>query len=390
MRARWLCLAALALAPLATGCGEILRSSASVAPGKRLTVYSSLPLQGPQAAAAQQVLAGERQALAAAHGRAGRMRVKLVSLSDSNPSTAEWEPGLTEANAKLAARDPTTIAYIGDYGSAATAVSLPILNGAGILQVSPGSPYVGLTSSLDAGQDEPERFYPTGLRTFGRVDPGDPVQAAALAALMRSLSIGSVYVIADQDPFDGPLAQLLSTAAGTSGIAVSGQDTLDIQPASTGSTSFAAEVAKVEEAKPQAVFLSALPTTGAANLLRQLHAALPALVLLGSASLAHSAFTSQLGPAARSMLLATLALPPRAYGYESMSAVLACIRAAGRHGDERSAVVARFFAIRHRRSVLGTYSMQPSGEPTLSRYGVARVRHGTPVPWRTFSVRPVS
>ena len=40
------------------------------------------------------------------------------------------------------------------------------LNGAGILQVSPSSPYVGLTSSLEAGQDEPGRFYPTGHRTF--------------------------------------------------------------------------------------------------------------------------------------------------------------------------------------------------------------------------------
>lgn len=390
MRARWLCLAALALAPLAAGCGGIPRSSASVAPGKRLTVYSSLPLQGAQAAAARQVLAGERQALADAHAHAGRLRVKLVSLNDSNPRTGEWEPGLTEANAKLAARDPTTIAYIGDYDSDATAVSLPILNSAGILQVSPGSPYVGLTSSLDAGQDEPERFYPSALRTFGRVDPGDPVQAAAQVALMRALSIHSVYLISDQDPFDSPLAQLVSSAAAEAGIAVAGQDTLDIQPASTGSTSFAAEVAKVEEARPQAVFLSALPTAGAANLLRQLHATLPALVLLGSTSLARGSFTTQLGPAAKSIMLGTLPLPPRAYGYESMSAVLASIRAAGRHGDERSAVVRRFFAIRHRRSALGTYSMQPSGEPTLSRYGVARVRHGAPVLWRTFGVRPVS
>ena len=87
--------------------------------------------------------------------------------------------GVTETNAKMAAEDTTTIAYLGDYDSGATAVSLPLINAAGILQVSTASPYVGLTSSLDAGQDEPERFYLTGKRNFGRLQPGDPAQAAA-------------------------------------------------------------------------------------------------------------------------------------------------------------------------------------------------------------------
>ena len=82
------------------------------------------------------------------------------------------DPGITASNAKRAAQDPSTIAYLGDFNSAATAISLPLINGAGVLQVSPSSPYVGLTSSLDAGQDEPERFYPSGRRTFARRDPG--------------------------------------------------------------------------------------------------------------------------------------------------------------------------------------------------------------------------
>src|SRR5438045_8067065 len=138
---------------------------------------------------------GERLALSQAGGRAGRFRVGYVSLDDSDPRTGRLDPGVTAANAKIAAQDTSTIAYIGEYSSVAPAVALPLINAAGILQVSPGSPYVGLTSSLDAGQYEPQRFYPSGRRTFGRLQPGDPAQAAAQAALMRALGMRSVYVV---------------------------------------------------------------------------------------------------------------------------------------------------------------------------------------------------
>ncbi len=139
---------------------------------------------------------------------------------------------MTATNAKTAADDTTTIAYLGDYNSAATAVSLPLINAAGILQVSPASPYVGLTSSLDAGQDEPERFYPTGHRTFGRLQPGDPAEAAAQVKLMGAMGVHRVYVLNDQDPFEVPLAQIVAGDAARAGIAVAGNDSLDV----TGAT----------------------------------------------------------------------------------------------------------------------------------------------------------
>lgn len=407
MRSRWLCVAALGLAPLLGGCGGVGSSGASQSLGRRLTIYSSLPLHGASASVANQVLAGERLALQDARGRVGRLRVKLVSLDDSNPQTGAWDAGATTANARLAAQDPTTIAYIGDYDSPATAVSLPITNGAGILQVSPASPYVGLTSSRDAGEDEPERFYPTGQRTFGRIPPGDPVQARAQVQLLRALGAQSVYVLSDQDPFDGPLAQLVATEARDAGVAVRGLDVLDIPQ---GPASFAGEVAKLHEARPAAIFVSAAPSLGAVGLFRQLHTALPRVSLLGSSSLSSPAFYSQLGGAAGVTLLGTPLLPVRAYGrdaarvlrragrggrpahsasvlygYEAMSVVLAAIRAAGARGDDRRAVVERFFVTRRRRSALGAYSIRRDGESTLSSYGVERLSARGPRFWRAFS-----
>lgn len=375
--------------------------------GKQLTIYSSLPLQGPSGPISQQIVAGEKLALADAKGRVGSLTVSYVSLDDSSPTTGEWDPGVTAANAKAAAQDPTTIAYLGDYNSGATAVSLPLINAAGILQVSPSSPYIGLTSSFDAGQDEPERFYPTAKQTFGRVAPGDPVQASVQVALLGSLKVKRLYVIADQDPFDAPLAELVAGDARAAGIDVVGEDTIAVAPSGA---SFEGEASKVAESGAQAVFFSGVPTIGAAALFRQLYAADSRLSLLGSSSTVNSLFTSRLGPAQSVTFLGTPALalrsyPPASravldryrrdfksvggpyvlYGYETMSVVLAAIRAAGSRGDQRQAVIDRFLATHDRSSVLGSYSIRPNGETTLSSYGIDRVAHGEAVFWRAFT-----
>jgi branched-chain amino acid transport system substrate-binding protein len=414
---------ALGALALADGCGGVGVSSAGTVGGSQLTIYSSLPLEGPLAHVSQQIVGGEKLALAQVGGRVHRFKINYASLNDANPKTGQWTPGETSTNAKIAAQDSTTIAYLGDYDSAATAISLPIVNEAGILQVSPASPYVGLTSAQDAGQDEPERFYQTGKRTFARLMPDDPVQAAAQLQLMRRLGVEKVFVIEDQDPFDLPLAAIVVEAAKQAGIEVVGEDTLD----TTASTEYAEEAHKVLASGAQAVFFSGQPGAGAVALWQQLHAADPHLRLLGSSTLSESStsaggstdasqtFAGQLGAAAAVSYLATPVLPlalypapARAvlaqyrayfheaggayalYGYEAMSAVLLAIRRAGAHGNDRAAVIARFFAIRNRDSVLGRYSVRPDGELSLARYGVDRVRHGRLVFYRAFERAPLT
>jgi hypothetical protein len=67
-----------------------------------------------------------------------------------------------------------------------------------------------------------------------------------------------------------------------------------------------------------------------------------------------------------------------------MGVALDAIRRAGSHGDDRRAVIDALFETRHRRSVLGIYSIRPSGETTLSTYAIDRILHGAPVFWRAF------
>ncbi len=407
---RWLCLAALAAtATLLAGCGGVGVSGASEANGNQLAVYSSLPLQGPAAASSAEIVDGERLALAQAGGHIGKFKVGYVSLDDANPQSGKLDPEATSTNAKTAAQDTSTIAYLGELGSAATAVSLPLINAAGILQISPSSPYVGLTSSLDAGQDEPERFYPSGKRTFGRLQPGDQSQADAQVQLMQALGVRKLYVLDNQDPFELPLAEIVAGEAQHAGIALAAHDSI-LTTAPTPAA-YAGEAEKIARAKPDAVFFAGGPQPGTAALWHALHSADPKLLLLGTSSLEDPSFTAAIGAAGPQTYLTTPILPradypsPAAavladyrrhfggqpgpyalYGYEAMSVVLDAIRRAAERGNDRQTVIDRFFQTRDRHSVLGTYSVLASGETTLSRYGVDRVSNGRVVFYRAFDV----
>ena len=403
MLARWLGLAALAaVIPVIAGCGGAPVAASETA-GNQLTIYSSLPLQGESAAISQQIVGGEKLALSQAGGHVGPFKVAYVSLDDANPANGVWSPGETAGNAKQAAQDTSTIAYLGDYNSGATAISLPNLNAAGILQVSPASPYVGLTSSLDAGQDEPGRFYLSGKRNFGRLQPGDPAQAAAQVRLMHMLGLKSVFVLDDQDPFQMPLASIVAGDASQAGITVAAHDSIAIEPSSV----FKGEVEKIIASHAQAVFVAAGGGAGTVALWRELHKADPHLILLGASGMDNPTFTSQIAGAGSVTYMTTpilpLALyPPSSrrviadyrrlfggeagpyvlYGYESMSVVLDSIRRAGARGNNRSKVISTFMSTHDRSSVIGRYSIERDGETTLPTYGVQRVAQGRPVFYR--------
>jgi branched-chain amino acid transport system substrate-binding protein len=408
VRSRGFCRAAsalvlgAALVAVICGCGSV--SGAVSSQGDQLTVYSSLPLQGPSGAISAQIVDGEKLALHDSGGHIGPFKISYDSQDDSSPTSGQWDPGVTASDAKTAANDPSTIAYLGDYNSAATAISLPLINAADILQVSPASPYGGLTSAAYAGQDEPERFYPTGRRNFARLQPGDPTQARAQVRLMRDLGVKKLYVLDDQDPFELPLAQMVVADAEHAGISLAAHDSLD----TTATTSFTGEVAKVAQSGAQAVFFAGGTTPEIVSLWQQLHSADPRLWLLGSSTMVNATFASAIGAGAASKtLLSTPVLPvshypasaqrvlaayrrqfheqPEAYalfGYAAMSATLQAIARAGTRGNNRQAVIDALFASGPHESAIGRYEIEPDGETTLSSYGVDRVVGGAPVFWR--------
>jgi branched-chain amino acid transport system substrate-binding protein len=166
-----LCAAALALG----GClsGEDPDEGSRVV-GDTVTVYSSLPRHGVSARAAAAVAAGQRLAYPDAGGRAGGLRVRLRMLDATDPDDWLWDPDRVSANAEEAADDDTAIAYIGELDYGASAVSIPLTNDAGILQVSPVDGLTSLTRTPPGRpRAGPERYYPTGVRSFLQLVPND-------------------------------------------------------------------------------------------------------------------------------------------------------------------------------------------------------------------------
>ena len=123
-----------------------------------LTIYSSLPLQGDSRPQSEDVVKGEQMALTEAGGKVGKFTIKYVSLDDATAAAGKWDPGQTSSDARKAAQDPSTIVYLGEFNSGASAISIPILNDAALLQISPANTYVGLTRAEGADKGEPDKY----------------------------------------------------------------------------------------------------------------------------------------------------------------------------------------------------------------------------------------
>lgn len=177
-------LLAVTLALGVAGCGEgegIVRGGTII--GETLTVYSVLPQ--PARGEARDVVDGERLALQQAGGRAGAFKVNFASLdSTGGGETGDELPGQVASAVRQAIADAQVIAVIGDREAETALISVPLLNSAGILHVSPALTDRRFTEG--GGPGEPERFYPAGERTFFPVFPPDYEQRSDEAAFARA------------------------------------------------------------------------------------------------------------------------------------------------------------------------------------------------------------
>jgi branched-chain amino acid transport system substrate-binding protein len=397
-----LAMVALVGAVSVAGCSAI--AAENKVPGAKLTIYASVPLIGPSSVSGQAVFNGAELALDAIHARIGRYRIALRELNDATLTREGWDPGQTTLNVRQATQDKTTIGYIGEFNSGASAVAIPLLNRAGIPQISSSSTAVGLTSGGPAAAPgEPEKYYPTGARTFARVVPNDSVQATVQAELMRSLGCSRTYVLSD-DEVDGiDEASSFEVAAKAAGLKVVGSQTFE--PRLAGYTEMAQDV---DQSSADCVLISALTESGAPLVVKQVAAADPQAMLFGSAGLAETTFTdpavggipTSLDPR---MLITDPTLDPADYppagrrffvkyarrfgppepaaifGYAAMSLMLEAVDRATDHGShppDRTKVLAAIFSPRGHASVLGHYTIDRQGDTSLKRYGVYRVVGG--------------
>jgi branched-chain amino acid transport system substrate-binding protein len=348
------------------------------AAAQELTVYSSLPLSGAARPQAEAVVRGAQLALADAGGAAGGRRVRYVSLNSATSRAGAWTPVRVARNAVRAARDRSAIAYIGEFNSGASAISLPILNEVGMPQVSPSNTAIGLTrGGPGAVRGEPEKYNPTGLRTYFRIAPNDRVQAAALATAMVDGGCRRIASLHDGELYGRGVATWVRRNARRLGARVV-----------VALRTRGGRLGRVRRARPDCVAYSGITANGAVGVFRRLGRRLPRARFFATDGVAESGFTGRVprGVAGRTLISVSTLAPPAyplagqavlarlgnpdpyaLYGYEAMRLVLDAVAAVG---PRHRAIVRHLWAMPARPGVIGTYAFDRFGDTTLRTYGL--------------------
>jgi branched-chain amino acid transport system substrate-binding protein len=399
------CLAVLSVAAL-SACGGTSNNSGSsradgaltVSAGKVVDIYSSLPMHGPAAAAATSMYNGMRLALAQSGEKAGPFTVRYTPLDDS-AGPSGWDARQTAANARKVAADPRAVYYIGEFDDDASEVSMPILNEAGLAQVSPSNTYVGLTTSEPGSvTGEPDRYAPTGTRTYLRIVPIDTVQAAADLLAMQEAGCTRVAIASDEEAYGTGLARLIELQKVYYGL-----DIVSFGAINPDAQTFRSYAQTLKNVHADCFLLAGVVSKADVQVTKDVHVALPTAKIFGPQDMCAPAWTNPKDggvpasvdpliectqviqslsayPGGKAFLAAYRAHYPGAdpspyaiLGYEAMRLGLTTIAGLGDNGDSKSALLSALFATAGRHSVLGTYSFTKSGDTTLRSIGLYKV-----------------
>ncbi len=371
-------------------CGSSSNSSSSG--GGTVDIYSSLPLQGASKAQTGAMVQGMNLAISQSGGKAGDTKVKYTSLDDSTAQAGNWDPAAVASNARKAAQDKAAVAYLGEFNSGASAISIPILNQAGLGMISPANTYPGLTTSEPGTEPgEPDKYYPTGKRNYARIVPRDKIQAAALTQLFKDDGCTSVAIANDKETYGAGLARIV----------VLDNKAAQIKTSNTGiqkdAANYRSYASGLKAAGVDCFLFSGVTANGAVQITKDVAAALPNAKLYGPDGVCESGFTNPKSKGIPASIaprfkctVATLAIkdtpggaqflkdfqakynvsnpdPYAIYGYEAMKLALDTIQAGG---TTKADFITKLFETKDRQSVLGTYSIDANGDTTLTDYGL--------------------
>ncbi len=372
--------------------------------GGTCNIYSSLPLQGASEAQTKALVQGIELALKQANNKAGDISVKYESLDDSTAQAGTWTPEATSANARKVAQDDKACAYIGEFNSGASAISMPILNEAAVAQISPANTAVGLTTDEPgADKGEPEKYYPTGDRHYLRIVPKDTIQGAALATIMKEDGCTKVAMANDKEVYGAGLARNIEGSLKEQDVELTFNEGIDPK-----ASNFRSLAARAKSAGADCFVFSGITANGAVQIFKDFASALPDAKLYGPDGVAESGFAdpkeggipTSVGQRVK-VTVATLdpeSYPPEGqeffstfeqeygeknpdpyaiYGYEAARLVLDAIERAG--SADKADVLKALFDTKDRQSVLGTYSIDENGDTTLTDYGVYKIENGQQV-----------
>jgi branched-chain amino acid transport system substrate-binding protein len=265
---------------------------------------------------------------------------------------------------------------------------------------------VGLTTDEPGAEPgEPDKYYPSGERTYARIVPKDTIQGAALATLMKEDGCTKVQLLNDKEVYGAGqvygagLARNIEGSAKEQGLEMVSNEAIDKNAANYRSLA-----SKAQGAGADCMVFSGIVANNAVQVYKDFAAAIPNAKLYGPDGVAQSDFAdpkeglpANVG-ARTKVTIATLSPdqypeegqkffedfkakynvknpdPYAIYGYEAARLALDAIERSGT--GEKADVLKALFDTKDRDSVLGTYSIDENGDTSLTDYGVYSIKNG--------------
>jgi branched-chain amino acid transport system substrate-binding protein len=394
----------------------------SGSPVATLKIVSDLPMTGSSLTQTQTIVNAEQLRLAEANNLAcgGKYALSYEIDDDATAATGAWDGATETQNATKAAADKSVIAYLGTFNSGAAKLSIPITNQANdLLMFSPANTYPGLTH-VAAGitaANEPNVYYPSGMRNYVRLAADDDLQGPVDVNFMVSLGIKSLYILNDTQAYGLGIANSVEQAAKAAGINVIGNEGYD-----TKASNYQALMTKISTSNngnpPDMIFLGAVVDSNTAQVMKDKVSIMgdntkvkfmgpdglytQAFIDGSGATVAEGAYASTPGVQQKDLnaigvkFYADYAAkygptnePYAVYGYDVMNGLLAAINdvcAAGGDPTDRPTVTKAVFALKDFQGALGTWSIDQNGDITLPYFLIGQAQSGKFVGIGTFSL----
>jgi branched-chain amino acid transport system substrate-binding protein len=364
---------------------------------KTIKIVSSLPRTGSAKAQTDTIVNGIRIALEEAGHKVGDFNIVYGDWDDATAGAGQWTAEAETANANRAVQDPDVMVYMGTYNSGAAKISMPILNRAGLLMISPANTWPGLTKPDMGDPGEPDIYRPSGKVNYLRLVPTDDLQGPLGAAWAKEMGVRKVYVLDDNEVYGKGIATLFIDACQDLGIEVLGHESIDVK-----AQEFKPLMATIKGLDPDLIYFGGTTQSKGGQIAKDMVAAGLDCKLMVPDACYEEAFIQSAGAEnVNDRVFVTFGgLPPQEltgqgkvfvdnykkrygkmpegyaiYGYEACQAALEAIRLAD--VKDREAIRVAGLGIKdYDRGALGKWSFDKNGDSTLVTISGIRIHNG--------------
>lgn len=358
-----------------------------------IKIVSSMPRTGSAKGQTDTIVNGIKLALEEASYKIGDFEIKYEDLDDATATAGSWDAEQETKNANKAIGDTDVMVYIGTYNSGAAKISMPLLNKADVLMISPANTAPGLTKPNTGAPNEPQCYRPSGKVNYFRVVPTDDIQGPVGAAWAKRICAKlnksrSVYILNDSEVYGEGVAKLFKQECEVLKVEVLGYEPIDVK-----AQEFKALMLKIKAKNPGLIYFGGTSQTKAGQIAKDMVAAGIDCPLMVPDGCFEQAFIDSAGADAVNgrayvtfggMPVSELAktkngntfikayekkygkMPEEAYsayGYECAKVALEVIRKAG--VKNREAMLWHAARVKDFDGVLGTWSFDANGDTTL-------------------------